>query len=125
MSTPECPFCQLDQNRTKLANGFCSAVEDGFPVSHGHMLVIPRRHIHSIFDLNLYEYEDVWAMVKEVREMLKKTHNPDGFNVGLNDGRHAGQTVEHAHVHVIPRYEGDMEEPRGGVRHLMPGKGYY
>lgn len=101
------------------------AVTDGFPVSEGHTLVVPRRHVASLFDLREDERAAIWAMVGEIRSELAVRLAPQGFNVGLNDGRAAGQTVMHAHVHVIPRFDGDVPDPRGGVRWVVPGKAAY
>ena len=98
---------------------------DGFPVSPGHALVVPRRHVAGLFDLDADEQAAVWSMVAEVRAELAQGLTPDGFNIGLNDGRAAGQTVMHAHVHVIPRSHGDVADPRGGVRWVVPGKAAY
>lgn len=101
------------------------AIRDRYPVSPGHTLVIPRRPVPSVFDLDPQEREDALALVDAVCAELRKEFRPDGFNVGFNDGAAAGQTVFHAHIHVIPRYEGDTPDPRGGVRHAIPGRGNY
>ena len=108
-----------------MTHGTAAALHDGFPVSPGHTLVVPRRHVGSLFDLAPEEQQDIWALVARVRERLNADHQVDGFNVGLNDGPAAGQTVLHAHVHVIPRYEGDLPDPRGGVRWVIPAKADY
>ena len=104
-----------------------AALRDGFPVSDGHTLVLPRRHVQSVFELAGEEQQEVWSLVAEVRDRLRSTLGsvPDGFNVGPNDGVQAGQTVMHAHVHVIPRYKGDMPDPRGGIRWVLPRKANY
>lgn len=101
------------------------AIYDAYPVAKGHTLVIPERHVKSIFDLNWTEQEACAYMIGDVKEFLEKEYGAIGFNIGFNDGEAAGQTIMHAHVHVIPRYEGDVEDPRGGLRHLMPGRGFY
>jgi len=98
---------------------------DRFPVSDGHILVVPRRHVHSIYDLITHEQNAVWELVRLVRERLLMTLSPDGFNIGLNDGLAAGQTVMHAHVHVIPRRLGDVSDARGGIRWVMAEKAQY
>ncbi len=119
-----CPFCS--PAAPQLAhNEFALALADGFPVSEGHTLVVPRRHVASLFDLNQDERAAVWALVAEVRERLDVDLQPAGFNIGVNDGEAAGQTVQHAHVHVIPRYDGDVIDPRGGVRGVIPAKADY
>lgn len=121
----KCPFCNLNRDRIRLQNDAAIAFPDGFPVTEGHSLVIPRRHIASLFDLSEHELAAVWVLVAEVRKMLRAKFDPDAFNIGINDGTAAGQTVAHAHVHVIPRYTGDVAEPRGGVRWIVPDKASY
>lgn len=108
-------------------NRHAAALLDGYPVSEGHTLVIPRRHVPSIFDLSGAEQSDVWALVAEVRDRLRArlATQPEGFNVGPNDGVQAGQTVMHGHVHLIPRYKEDVPDPRGGIRWVLPRKANY
>jgi diadenosine tetraphosphate (Ap4A) HIT family hydrolase len=101
------------------------AFSDAFPVAEGHTLVLPRRHVASLFDLPDEELAAIWRLVAEVRQKLAAELNPDGFTVGVNDGAAAGQTVPHAHVHVIPRRAGDVADPRGGVRWVVPAKAPY
>ena len=96
------------------------AIRDGYPVSRGHTLVVPKAHVKSLFDLGTEAQADLWDLVAKVRDQLQSRFNPDGFNIGLNDGRAAGQTVERAHVHIIPRFEGDVADPRGGIRWVLP-----
>ncbi len=120
-----CPFCEPDPARIVHSGPECLALRDGFPVSPGHTLVVPRRHVASIFTLNEEEWVAVWAMVGVVRRELAEEEVPDGFNIGVNDGTAAGQTIAHAHVHVIPRRTGDVEDPRGGVRWVIPAKVRY
>ena len=98
---------------------------DGFPITEEHTLVIPKRHVESAFDLPPDELNDLFAVVGRVRALLKKKYQPDALNIGINDGAAAGQTVPHAHVHVIPRRKGDVADPRGGVRWIIPGKAKY
>lgn len=119
-----CIFC--DVSRPLLSESkFAIAFLDGFPVSKGHALIIPRRHIVTIWDMTPEEYEDAFNLVREVRSVLQKKFDPQGFNVGVNCGEVAGQSVFHAHIHVIPRYTGDVPSPKGGVRNIIPGKGNY
>jgi len=125
MEAHDCPFCRLEQNLIRLESGFAVAFLDGFPVTPGHTLVVPKRHVASLFDLPDEEQAAVWNLVAQVRAMLMAEQKPDGFNVGINDGTAAGQTVMHAHVHVIPRREGDVTDARGGVRWIMPSKAKY
>jgi len=125
MTTSECPFCGFPPDRIVLANDHSFAIYDGFPVSPGHMLVLPKRHIASIFEGSEEEKAAMLALLSEVRELIQKEFNPDGFNVGINDGPAAGQTVMHLHIHLIPRYKGDKAYPRGGVRWIFPEKAIY
>jgi len=101
------------------------AVYDEFPVSKGHTLIIPKRHVESFFDITREELEDFFNLLKKVKELLDEKFNPDGYNVGVNEGYAAGKTIDHLHVHPIPRYKGDVENPVGGVRNVIPGKGDY
>ena len=121
-----CPFCdRIESTDPVAANDSAIAFPDGFPVSEGHMLVVPRRHVRSLWDLSPNEQHDIWGLVSEVRALLASRHSPDGFNVGVNDGAAAGQTVDHAHLHVIPRYAGDVPDPRGGIRLVLPDRARY
>lgn len=125
MGEPVCPFCTLDRSRIRLETPFAVTFRDGFPLTDGHTLVVPKRHVASLFGLPDEEQAAVWALVAHVRTLLAAELAPDGFNVGLNDGTAAGQTVMHAHVHVIPRRHGDVADPRGGVRWVLPAKAAY
>ena len=101
------------------------AVPDAYPVSDGHTLVIPSRHVITIYELTAAEQKPIWELVSEVRKRLLTELRPDGFNIGINDGLAAGQTVMHAHVHVIPRWNGDVPDPRGGIRWVIADKAAY
>ena len=101
------------------------AILDGFPLTEGHTLVIPKRHVLSIFELPQEQLNDLSAVVVKVRKILKAKYQADAFNVGVNDGLAAGQTVAHAHIHVIPRKKGDVLDPRGGIRWIIPQKAKY
>jgi diadenosine tetraphosphate (Ap4A) HIT family hydrolase len=119
-----CIFCQI--NRPILAETQLSyAFYDSFPISNGHSLVVPKRHVVSIWDMTSDEYTDAFNLVRTVKDLLQKEFEPEGFNIGVNCGEAAGQTVFHAHIHIIPRFTGDVPNPRGGVRHIIPGKGNY
>jgi diadenosine tetraphosphate (Ap4A) HIT family hydrolase len=120
-----CPFRSPTEDRLLRKRKLALALTDGFPVSEGHALVVPRRHVASLCDLEAEEQAAIWAMVAEVRADITERLRPDGFNIGLNDGRAAGQTVMHAHVHVIPRFDGDVPDPRGGIRWVVPAKAAY
>jgi diadenosine tetraphosphate (Ap4A) HIT family hydrolase len=121
----ECPFCAPAADRIVAENRWVMALSDGFPVSLGHTLVIPKRHIASLDDISTKERSAIWSLVAKVRRLILERHRPDGFNIGVNDGIAAGQTVMHLHVHVIPRYSGDQKDPRGGVRWVLPGQANY
>src|ERR1051326_4452027 len=125
MTALDCPFCVAETERIWLQTDSTIAFRDAYPLSLGHTLVIPRRHVVSLFDLSAEEQQQIWVEVSRVRSLLTTEFNSDGFNVGLNDGEAAGQTVKHAHVHVIPRYRGDVPDPRGGVRWIIPAKAAY
>jgi diadenosine tetraphosphate (Ap4A) HIT family hydrolase len=101
------------------------AVPDAFPVTEGHTLVVPRKHVTTIYLFNAAEQKAIWALVAEVRERLLAGLKPDGFNIGFNDGLAAGQTVEHDHVHVIPLRAGDVPDPRGGMRWVIADNAAY
>jgi diadenosine tetraphosphate (Ap4A) HIT family hydrolase len=120
----DCIFCHLDR-LILIESALSLAFLDGFPVSKGHTLIIPKRHVVSIWDLSTQEYVDAFNLLREVKDLLQKKYEPQGFNVGVNFGEAAGQTVRHAHIHLIPRYTGDVPSSRGGVRNIIPGKGNY
>lgn len=108
-----------------IENNFWFVVEDGNPVSQGHSLLIPKKHLVSVFDLTEEEFGGGFRLLQQVKDLIVQKYNPEGFNIGLNEGEAAGQTVHHLHIHIIPRYKGDVENPRGGIRHIIPSKGYY
>ncbi|SFH22723.1 Diadenosine tetraphosphate (Ap4A) hydrolase [Desulfotomaculum arcticum] len=121
-----CPFCSPEETGSIIATSErVFAIYDNYPVSEGHALIIPRRHVEDYFELKFGEKKDVWAMVEVVKSLLNYIYRPDGYNIGINVLRDAGQTVPHCHVHLIPRYKGDVENPRGGVRGVIPGKKVY
>jgi diadenosine tetraphosphate (Ap4A) HIT family hydrolase len=121
-----CPFCARLQGEDLLAeNELAVAFTDAFPLTPGHALIVPRRHEPDYFALSEAEQEAMWRLVPQVRGIIKENHRPDGFNIGLNAGEAAGQTIGHAHLHVIPRYKGDVEDPRGGIRWILPEKAPY
>lgn len=119
------PFLDIPASRWLASNRSAFAVEDAFPASPGHCLVIPRRVFGTWWEATREERSDLFDLVDEVKARLDRERHPDGFNVGFNAGAAAGQTVDHLHVHVIPRYAGDALDPRGGVRHAVPGRGNY
>ena len=116
----DCPFCVISRETVIAQSRHAVAIPDRYPVNRGHTLVVSKAHVKSLFDLDNEAEADLWRLVAKVRSDLQSQLNPDGFNIGLNEGRAAGQTVEHAHVHVIPRFEGDVADPRGGIRWVLP-----
>ena len=120
-----CPFCNPQKDEIVLANDLCYARYDRYPVSPGHLLLIPFHHVAGLFDATDDEQAALLALVREAKALLDERFRPDGYNVGVNVGKTAGQTVMHLHVHVIPRYAGDMADPRGGVRGAVPEKRVY
>lgn len=124
-NTTDCPFCDLAPDRILRSAHHACALRDQYPVTPGHTLVVPNRHVASLYDLPAEEQAALWELVGEVRSALVASHDPDGFNIGINDGEAAGQTVGHAHIHVIPRYDGDVEDPRGGIRWVVPETAVY
>jgi len=118
-----CPFCTHDVS--VLENDLAYARYDNYPVNDGHLLIIPFRHVSDYFDLSKEERDSIFLLIDEAKVLLDKKYKPDGYNIGINVGEAAGQTVLHVHVHVIPRHKGDMEDPRGGVRGVIPEKQKY
>lgn len=129
MTSPDgraaCPFCSLPDGRVVASNALAIAIRDGYPVSPGHTLIIPRRHVASIADATQDEVRALWSLLADARRSLDESMRPAGYNIGVNDGVAAGQTVMHLHVHLIPRYAGDRADPRGGVRWIVPEKADY
>jgi diadenosine tetraphosphate (Ap4A) HIT family hydrolase len=121
----DCPFCNLEGRELVWSSEFAVGFRDGFPVSQGHTLIVPRRHVATYFEVTPWEQQAVWQGVRTVKDQLDNEFAPAGYNVGFNDGEAAGQTVMHLHVHVIPRFEGDVDDPRGGVRGVIQAKQKY
>lgn len=124
MAGNDCIFCK-PQREILAQNAHAIAVFDTYPVSPGHSLILPLRHVVTIWDLPEDEYLACYALVRALKPVLEARFKPDGFNVGVNCGEAAGQSVWHAHIHVIPRFKGDTPFPKGGVRHVIPLKGSY
>ena len=121
-----CLFCEIPRNRVILQNELAYAILDGFPVTQFHCLVIPKRHIPDYFALSHSELKASDDLLRQAKQsILAKDTGVTGFNIGMNSGEDAGQTIFHCHAHLIPRRKGDVEKPRGGVRHVIPNKGYY
>jgi diadenosine tetraphosphate (Ap4A) HIT family hydrolase len=121
-----CPFCNPDAGREIITeSATVYALLDKYPVSPGHTLIIPKKHIANYFELPERSKHACWLVVDRVKELLNQRFKPDGFNIGINIGKDGGQTVPHVHIHLIPRYTGDVLDPVGGVRNIIPGKGKY
>ena len=121
----ESPFLARPREEWLASNSLAFAIRDPYPVAPGHTLIIPRRPIATWFEATREEKLAIVELLDVVKDRLDAEFHPDGYNVGFNVGAAAGQTVMHLHVHVIPRYRGDMADPRGGVRHVIPEKGNY
>lgn len=118
-----CIFCK--QENKVAENETVYARLDGFPVSPGHILIIPKRHVKTYFELTDEEVLDMFSLAKEVKFFIDNTYKPNGYNIGFNVNVAGGQTVEHCHMHIIPRYDGDVENPRGGIRNVIKDKADY
>lgn len=120
-----CPFCIPDQTRVILSNFHALAISDSFPVSPGHTLIVPKRHVASLFEATREENDALLDLLRQMRQLLQQVRNPASFNIGINDGAAAGQTIMHLHIHLSPHYSGDAGDPRGGVRWIFPDKAVY
>ena len=125
MTSKLCPFCNMPADRIVDRDEHVMVIRDGFPVTEGHTLIIPHRHVGSYFQATPEEHRSIEAMLLKHRALLSEKLDVHDFNIGINDGPLAGQTVSHLHVHLIPRRRGDMEDPRGGVRYVIPEKAKY
>jgi diadenosine tetraphosphate (Ap4A) HIT family hydrolase len=117
---PGCPFCNPAGKDIVLQNDLAYARTDRFPVARGHMIVMPFRHVPSFFETTPEERSAILDLVLQARALVDELHHPDGYNIGVNVGRFAGQAVMHVHFHVIPRYRGDAKGHRGGMRWVIP-----
>ena len=121
----DCVFCNPDQFELLAEDSLSFAIYDSYPVSMGHCLVISKRHVSSWFEATQAEQIAILNMIAKCKSIVSEVYKPDGWNVGINIGSCAGQTVDHLHVHLIPRYENDVTDPTGGVRGVIPGKANY
>jgi diadenosine tetraphosphate (Ap4A) HIT family hydrolase len=120
-----CPFCPPNPDEVLLERPLAWLQRDKRPLTKGHALVIPRRHVASFFDTTRDERIEMMALIDEAKALIDREHKPDGYNIGINNGEAAGQTVMHVHLHIIPRYLGDKDDPRGGIRWMLPEKAAY
>jgi len=120
-----CHFCNLKTPKIVIENELAWSIKDGYPLTAGHSLIIPKRHVVSWFDTTDTEQRALWQLLREMKTYLEEEYHPQGYNIGINDGIVAGQTVMHLHIHLIPRYQGDCSEPRGGVRWIFPERAIY
>jgi diadenosine tetraphosphate (Ap4A) HIT family hydrolase len=125
MPSTRCPFCSVASDRILHASALAVAIIDAYPVSAGHCLVVPRRHVASWFEATEKERREMLRLLDAARADIVRSRRPGGFNIGINDGPAAGQTVPHLHIHLIPRYEGEVSNPRGGVRWVIPERADY
>lgn len=125
MASQPSPFLAVPAEQHLAGSDLCFALRDAHPVSPGHALVIPRREIVTWFEATPEEWRAALDLVDALKDTLDRELQPDGYNVGFNAGEAAGRTVFHAHLHVIPRFDGDVEDPTGGVRHAVVGRGHY
>ena len=119
----DCPFCRNPE--FIIENELAFASWDSYPANTGHCLITPRRHIAEYFQATAEEKVAIWSLVDEMKTIIDKEHKPDGYNIGVNIGAAAGQSVPHIHIHMIPRYWGDVENPKGGVRGVIPHRQKY
>jgi diadenosine tetraphosphate (Ap4A) HIT family hydrolase len=121
-----CAFCErIAQGELVAENDLAVAFFDAYPLSPGHCLILPRRHEPDFLALTVAEQAAIWALMTLVRAQIEKSGTPDGYNIGVNAGESAGQTIGHAHLHVIPRRRGDVADPRGGIRWVIPARAAY
>jgi len=120
-----CPFCTLRESRVRFQSPLAVGVDDAYPVSPGHTLIVPRRHVGSYFQLDATERQAMNELLDRAQAELAQRLHPDAYTIGINDGPAAGQSIPHVHMHLIPRFRGDRESPRGGVRWVLPDKADY
>lgn len=121
----DCVFCDINKEKIIYETSCWFAMFDEYPVNQGHVLLIPKRHVESVFELNEEEKTTLVDSIKDIESLLIRFFDIDGFNIGINQGKAAGQTINHLHIHIIPRYDGDASNPRGGVRGVIPEKQDY
>jgi diadenosine tetraphosphate (Ap4A) HIT family hydrolase len=121
----DCPFCNPEPDRIVLESESILGLWDSFPVSPGHALLVPRRHVDNWSAASSQERVELCTAIIDLKRVIERNYQPHGYNIGINSGEVAGQTIPHLHVHVIPRYQGDVDDPRGGVRWVIPARANY
>lgn len=122
MKHNDCLFCDKEKSNILIENDFCYARTDNFPVSKGHIEIVPKNHIVSFFNLNNNELIKIYDLLNKTKKIIDKKYKPDSYNIGINEGEAAGRTINHLHIHLIPRYKGDVKNSQGGVRNIIPKK---
>lgn len=125
MAARSCLFCSVPGDQVVIERPLAWAVLDNYPVSSGHTLIVLRRHVVTFFETSEEERLEMLRLLDEMKMRLDRENKPDGYNIGINNGAAAGQTVMHLHIHLIPRYKGDLPDPRGGVRWVIPDRARY
>ena len=121
-----CIFCNPREDEVLAENEHALLIKDNSPVSEGHCLIIPKRHVKNNFEINKEENQAFFELIKKAKSLIEaKGLNPDGYNIGSNNGIAAGQSVFHLHIHIIPRYNGDVRNPKGGIRQVLPKTAQY
>ncbi|WP_405296810.1 HIT family protein [Algibacter sp. Ld11] len=118
-------FSNIKEDKTIYQGNYFFLIEDGYPVSPGHILIISNAEKIDYFELNKDERIELTELIEKAKEIIESKYKPDGYNIGMNCGEVAGQSVMHFHCHIIPRFKGDMKNPKGGIRHCVEGKGNY
>jgi diadenosine tetraphosphate (Ap4A) HIT family hydrolase len=121
----DCPFCEPSADRILIERKHFRILRDGYPISPGHILIVPMRHVARWEETSQSEQRALIEAIELAQAEIREQRRPDGFNIGINDGVAAGQTIPHLHIHVIPRYAGDLADPRGGVRWVIPDRADY
>ena len=121
----KCIFCNIKENDIVMQGFHCIVIYDNFPVSNGHCLIIPKRHIKNAFDLYPWEINEMFDFAKKMKKEIDERYHPDGYNIGFNVNESGGQSIPHVHMHIIPRDKGDVKNPRGGIRGVIPNMQIY
>jgi diadenosine tetraphosphate (Ap4A) HIT family hydrolase len=125
LANPDCPFCNIDGSALLFSDELIACIWDQYPVSPGHILLVTRQHVKTWFAASNEQQQALIAAIGLAKAAIEALHCPDGYNIGVNSGEAGGQTIEHLHLHIIPRYLGDDKDPRGGIRKVLPEKAKY